>query len=220
MLDPIDSSKNTRDRVLHTLLINRQCTINELAESVDINPISVRHHIARLEADGLVSSAEERHGVGRPRRNYFLTDKGRELFPTRYVRLTLRLLQQLKDSLPTPIVNQLFANMAENMAAEYSQEFNGLSIEAKLNFIKHLLTSEGFTVDWERHGDFFQIRETNCPYYHIGQDHPEICSIDQTLISTVLSLPAEKIRCMLHGDENCTYLIPVDSIISSNKEQQ
>ncbi len=51
-----DAGKNTRERVLKTLLKNHRCTINELAEAVNINPISVRHHISRLQAEGLVGS--------------------------------------------------------------------------------------------------------------------------------------------------------------------
>jgi len=71
-----EQAKSTRQRVLQTLLSRQRCTINELAEAVDINPISVRHHITKLEAEGLVTSEEERHGVGRPRRLYFLTEEG------------------------------------------------------------------------------------------------------------------------------------------------
>ena len=95
----------TRDLVLKTLLTRQRCTINELADAVGINPISVRHHVTKLEAGGLVNSEEERHGVGRPRRLYFLTEKGMEQFPTRYLRLTVRLLAQMKESLPEPMVN-------------------------------------------------------------------------------------------------------------------
>ena len=117
MVDENEVIKNTRDRVLRTLLARQHCTINELAEAVDINPISVRHHIARLEAEGLVTSEEVRHGVGRPRRLYFLTESGREHFPSRYLRLTLRLLQQLKETVPPQIINNLFAQMAKDLAA-------------------------------------------------------------------------------------------------------
>src|SRR5512139_3443927 len=123
MFDEIEG-KNTRERVLQTLLLRERCTINELADAVDINPISVRHHINRLEADGLVVSTEERHGVGRPRRYYYLTDNGHEHFPTRYLRLTLRLLQQLKETVPLPLVNKLFAEMAHDLAANYSTELD------------------------------------------------------------------------------------------------
>lgn len=203
-----EQSKTTRQRVLQTMLTNQRCTINELAEAVDINPISVRHHITKLEADGLVASMEERHGVGRPRRVYYLTEQGRELFPTRYLRLTTKLLGQLKESLPKPMVDRLFAEIARDMAADYELAAAGLSMEERLNLVTELLSQEGFSVEWEKKNDEYHIREINCPYLHVSQNHPEVCSLDQTLISTMLAVPAEKVKCVLNGDSFCTYVVP------------
>jgi DeoR family suf operon transcriptional repressor len=202
-----EHSKSTRQRVLQTLLSRQRCTINELAEAVNINPISVRHHITRLEAEGLVNSEEERHGVGRPRRLYFLTEDGQERFPSRYLRFTIRLLEQLKDTMPEAMVSLLFRQMAEDVASEYEAKIRGLNMEERLNLVAQLLSSEGFTVEWEQKGNEYHIREISCPYYHIGQSHPEVCSVDQTLISTMLSVPAEKVKCVLNGDTYCTYVV-------------
>jgi predicted ArsR family transcriptional regulator len=213
-----DRNKTTRERVLHTLLTRQRCTINELADAVDINPISVRHHITKLQAEGLVNSEEERHGVGRPRRQYYLTENGLERFPSRYLRLTNRLLEQLKESMPEPLVNRLFSQMAQDMAADYEKEVLGLNMEQRLDLVAGLLSDEGFTVEWERRGGDYLIREVNCPYYHIGQNHPEVCSVDQTLISTMLSVPAEKIQCILNGDTFCTYVIPSNAVENSTNE--
>ncbi len=199
--------KTTRQRVLQTLLSRQRCTINELAEAVEINPISVRHHITRLEADGLVASDEERHGVGRPRRLYYLTEDGLEQFPSRYLRFTIRLLEQLKDTMPEGLVSNLFRQMAEDVAAEYETKISGLNIEQRLDLVAELLRNEGFTVEWEQKGNEYHIREISCPYYHIGQSHPEVCSVDQTLISAMLSVPAEKVNCVLNGDHHCTYVV-------------
>ncbi len=213
LADP--EAKSTRERVMQTMLVRERVTINELAEAVDINPISVRHHIAKLEAEALVSSDEERHGVGRPRRMYFLTEKGREQFPTRYIRLTMRLLEQLKESLPAPVVERLFTQIAMEMASGYRSEAEGLDAEQRVELVKRLLNSEGFNVEVEKKDDTYLIRESNCPYYHVGQNHPEVCSVDQTLISTILEVPAQKIQCMLHGDAHCTYIIPSDLIATN-----
>lgn len=202
-----DLSKTSRQRVLKTLLIQQRCTINELAEAVNINPISVRHHINKLEAEGLVTSYEERHGVGRPRRLYQLTDLGRELFPTRYLKLTTRLLSQLKDQLPPGMINNLFSQMAKDIAAEYEDVLADLSVEERLDLIQQLLSAEGFSVVWEKKGDDYYIEEVSCPYFHISLNHPEVCSVDQTIISTMLALPTEKVRCILKGDANCTFVV-------------
>jgi DeoR family suf operon transcriptional repressor len=208
----IDDSefKSTRERVLQTLLSRQRCTIKDLAKAVDINAISVRHHINKLEAEGLVTSEEERHGVGRPRRLYFLTQRGREQFPTRYIQLTTRLLEQLKETMPQPMVNELFTQMAQDLASEYRSEVEGMNTEQRLDLIRDLLADEGFTVEWEQKGAFYHIHEINCPYFRIGQNHPEVCALDQTLISTLLDIPAQKIQCMLQGDAHCTYVIPKD----------
>jgi DeoR family suf operon transcriptional repressor len=217
MLNGHEHPKSTRERVLQTLLAHQSCTINEIADAVEINPISVRHHITKLQADGLVDSAEERHGVGRPRRNYYLTDEGRELFPTRYLRLTSLLLDQLKETVSQTTLNTVFTNIAENMAAKHAGNLDGLAIEQRLDLVKDLLNQEGFSVDWERQGDTYQIHESNCPYFHIGQNHPEVCSVDMTIIHTVLAVPTEKVKCMLHGDSQCTYIIPASNILELEK---
>lgn len=200
--------KSTRERILQTLLSHPRSTINELADAVNINPISVRHHLNSLQADGLAAAEEERHGVGRPRLVYLLTEKGLERFPTSYFRLTTRLLDQLKETLPEPIVGKLFTQMANQLASEAVQQASSLSMEERLNLVQHLLAQEGFTVEWEKVGDHYQIHEITCPYYHVGQNHPEVCTVDQTVISTVLMIPAEKINCVLRGDAHCTYIIP------------
>jgi DeoR family suf operon transcriptional repressor len=200
--------KSTRERILQTLLNNPRSSINELADSVGINAISVRHHLTNLQADALVTAEEERHGVGRPRLVYFLTEKGLERFPTRYLTLTNRLLSQIKETLPEATVKQLFTQMAQQLAKEYAGKIRPLPMEQKLDTIKELLSGEGFNIEWDKTEDTYQIHEISCPYIHVGQNHPEVCVVDQTLISSMLSIPVEKIGCVLRGDRYCTYLIP------------
>jgi len=199
--------KSTRDRILQSLLKKPRSTINDLAEAVGINPISVRHHLGNLEKEGLVEGQEERHGVGRPRLVYILTDEGMERFPTRYMRLTNRLITQMKESMPGPVVTKLFNQIAEDLVSEYADDIKGLSMEERLDFLKDLLAQEGFTVEWEKKGDQYQIHEISCPYYQIGIAHPEVCTVDQTLISKMLALPANKVQCILDGGTHCTYVV-------------
>jgi DeoR family suf operon transcriptional repressor len=199
---------STRDRILQTLRSHPRSTIPDLASAVGINSISVRHHIASLQAEGLLSAEEVRHGVGRPRLVYYLTEKGLEKFPSRYLRLTNRLLDQIKDTLPENQVNLLFTRMATDLADEYSPLFEGKNTEGRLLLLQSLLAEEGFTMNWETRGGQIHIHEVTCPYYQIGKAHPEVCSVDQTLISSLLDIPIEKVKCILSGDNRCTYIIP------------
>jgi DeoR family suf operon transcriptional repressor len=82
-----------------------------------------------------------------------------------------------------------------------------MTMTERLELVKELMHKEGFTIEWEQHGDQYHIHEVSCPYYFIGQNHPEICAVDQILLSKVLSVPASKIQCILNGDQHCTYVV-------------
>ena len=202
-------SNNTRNRVLRTLLLNQKRTINELAEAVEINPISVRHHVNKLEAEGLIQSEEERHGVGRPHLVYSLTPKGMEQFPQRYLQLTLRLLQQLKENLSPQMINELFQELAEGIAGDMTKgiDLEDLNLEQRLKLLQEVLTEEGFMVNIIEDAGNYYLVEASCPYHHVGEDYPEICVMDKELITHFVSTPPQRVECILDGDKQCKYLI-------------
>ena len=123
------------------------------------------------------------------------------------MRLTTRLLDQMKETMPAPVISKLFNQIAEDLASEYSSQVQGMSMEERLEVVKELLAQEGFTVEWEKKGTQYQIHEISCPYYQIGVAHPEVCTVDQTLISKMLALPASKVQCILDGGTHCTYVV-------------
>jgi DeoR family suf operon transcriptional repressor len=199
--------KSTRDRILRTLLNHPNASISDLADAVSINTISVRHHLTNLLADGLIIASEVRHGVGRPRLVYSLSESGQEKFPTRYMELTNKLLEQLKKTLTHEQVKDVFSKIAQSMASDQIIKTKKLNFEQKLDFIQQALSNEGFTIEWEKNNEGYIINEISCPYYHVGQNHPEVCVLDQTLISSILSRKTEKINCVLNGDHHCSYLV-------------
>ncbi len=178
---------------------------------MSINQISVRHHINALLAEGLIFSEEERHGIGRPRLLFSLTEKGLEKFPTSYLKLTNSLLNSLKETLPKQAFEHLFKEMAADITTKYLPQDEGLSIEEKLTLIEDAMSHEGFVIRWEKIEGEYRIFGVSCPYFHVGQSHPEVCTIDKTMISTLLSIPVEKISCILQGDSQCTYVVANES---------
>jgi predicted ArsR family transcriptional regulator len=118
----------------------------------------------------------------------------------------------MKETMPAPVISKLFSQIADDMASDYTNQVQGLGMEERLDFLKTLLAEEGFTVEWEKKGEQYQIHEISCPYYQIGINHPEVCTVDQALISKMLALPAEKVQCILNGGAHCTYVVqPVPS---------
>jgi DeoR family suf operon transcriptional repressor len=174
-----------------------------------VSPVSVRHHLSNLQAENLVEAEEVKHGVGRPRLLFALSDSGLEMFPSRYFRLTSRILEEIKDSMSPETVRRLFASVASTMASDYAEQLEGLPLEERLKRLIQLLSEEGFEAEVEDKDGSVTIRELSCPYFKMGREHPEVCMIDQTFIATSLSLPVERVTCLLAGDSHCSFTIPV-----------
>ena len=199
--------KSTREKVLQTLASNPKATIVDIAHDVGINAISVRHHLTSLQVDGLVSAEEERHGVGRPRLVYSLTDAGMEKFPTKYFSLTNHLLRQIKETLPENEVKDLFVKMARDLSSQYQQQMKNLNFSERLVLLKDILSKEGYEISWKNTVDGVVIQEVNCPFPQIGKSHPEICIFDKALISQLLEIPENKIRHIKNSDHSCCFEI-------------
>lgn len=199
--------KSTREKILKTLLAHPESSINDLAEAVGINGISIRHHLSALEAEDLIVSSEQRHGVGRPRLIYSLTDKGVEQFPTSYLKLTKRLLSRLKNVLSHEQLEEIFKEIGKQMAREYSITSENLPIEKRLDKIQDVLAKEGYIASWEGNQSTYRLHLLSCPYFHVGLDHPEVCKLDHVLISSFFSNAVEIKACILQGDNRCIYEI-------------
>ncbi len=197
--------KTTREKVLTTIKLHPKSTIIEIADQVGINAISVRHHLTTLQAEGLINAEEERHGVGRPRLVYSLSEKGLEVFPSRYYRLINSLMDQIKETLPAQNVNSIFSSMAEKLTSDYEPVLENMGLEKRLDLLKSILANEGFEVEWRKEGDQYSIQEISCPYSRIGEKHPEVCMFDKSIISNVLDIPLQKISYHKREENLCTY---------------
>ncbi len=198
---------STRDAILTALKSMGSATISELAVQLGVTAVSVRHHLSGLQAEGLIQAQEIRHGVGRPHLAYSLTEAGQERFPAKYLRLSSRMLDELKATLSSEQIEAMFTHIAEGIVADNAQRLAGKSLDEKMVLLVQLLGEEGFMAAWNVIGEQYQLTEYNCPYLGVGRKHPEVCRIDQTLISQVLALPVVKNSCLLDGDEHCTFTV-------------
>jgi len=198
---------DTRRVVLETIKNQGQATVASLAEALSISPISIRHHLTSLQAEGLVKVELERQSVGRPKHVYSLTESAMQLFPNNYRLLAERLLDELKASLSPELVEAMIDRMAASMVARYgSLEIRG-TLEQRLGQLINILGEEGFRAAVRRVDGTTILTELNCPYEHVGQRHPEVCRIDHTIIRSVLGVDVQRTSCVLNGDRSCVFSI-------------
>jgi len=201
--------KYTKDSVLNQVLLLRKATITQLSEKLAISEISVRHHLIKLEAEGLVSASEERHGVGRPRFVYCLTEKGFQIAPTDYFRLTDQALTTMKHFLGLETFLDLLKQFGRDLAKTYTSSISSENPEQILEEATESLTRDGFVFSWTKSEESLVLTTHHCPVHHLGQKHPEVCTINHALLESLIQHPLKHDTCILLGDPGCTYTYEV-----------
>lgn len=197
----------TRSRIVEHLKERGSATVQELTDATGLTSMTVRHHLAVLEADGLVHCTKERGHVGRPRHVYSLTENALSLFPERYNELADRLLTGLKAIGAKREIARVLEEIGADIVRTYCEDVADKSLEERLGVLVNVLSDEGFLASWTKADDTYVLTEYNCPYLLVGHDHPEICRVDWQVITSLLDSPVERQSCMLHGDTNCTFHI-------------
>ena len=201
--------KNTKESILEQLLLLQNTTISQLSEILAISEISVRHHLMSLEAEGIITSSEERHGVGRPRFVYHLTEKGFQNVPTNYIKLSDQALTTMEHFLGTDKLLELFKQIGRDLAETVASSVSSQDPEEKLEQFASHLTQDGFIFSWTRSSEKYTLTTHHCPFHYLGQNHPEVCTINHALLESLIKHPISHDTSMLRGDVACTYTYEV-----------
>lgn len=203
-----------RKHILEILKESGGATVAELAERLEMAPVSVRHHLDILQGDNLIRIGRiERTGsVGRPQQIYQLTEDAAELFPKNFALLAAGMVRQLKQLLPPEQVDAVFHSLADEMAAEAGvAELETLPLAERLDRVTAFLNERGYLARWEpctTDGEnHFVLHKHNCPYAGMSGEHRELCMMDQLLINRLVGAPCERTASVANHDRCCTYQI-------------
>ena len=196
-----------RQKILEYLKRHGQATVSELAEHLEMAPVSVRHHLDLLIGDNLVetSRVQRGSGAGRPKRLYTLTEHADELFPNGYLRLADESLRILKQLLSPEQFANVVQELAEQTAARAPAEMETLSPQERLQAAINFLNAEGYMAFCECGPEETLLHTCHCPYRELVAEHPEICQIDQILVRHLTGMIPVRITHLAEGDIRCTY---------------
>ncbi|RUA15918.1 MAG: hypothetical protein DSY55_05290 [Clostridia bacterium] len=203
-----------RQNILEYLKRYGQATVIELANHLNMAPISVRHHLDLLIGDNLVEASRVRRheGAGRPRRLYALTSQADALFPNNYQKLAEQSLTILKQTLPPEVFLQVMNEMATDIVAGVPANLDELTPEERIQTAVQLLNEEGYMAFCDCDDEVILLHTCHCPYKNLVKEHPEICHIDDVLIRKLTGMTPVRITHMATGDIRCTYkLVAVEA---------
>jgi predicted ArsR family transcriptional regulator len=185
----------TRKQIIGYLKTHHSASIPELSQVLNLTVGNIRHHIETLASENVVEALGSlpNTGRGRPTRLYGLT-KGtldQNLEP-----LSSSLLQLLIKETPKTNIQQRVSQVAQTMIGDLEPPPN---IVQRLNQVIQWLNEHHYQARWEASPGGPRVILGHCPYAAIQKSNPEMCLIDNAILSQLIGLPMERRR---HQERN------------------
>src|SRR5690349_17431931 len=174
--------QETRQQIIEILKTRSQATVDDLAEALDLTPMTVRHHLGILEEGQLVATEIQRGRVGRPHYIYRLTPAADELFPRAYHLLAERVLAKIKEQYGVASARAILQAVAADLAAPHTADLASKPLDERLVRVEDIMAAEGFRVRVSGEGEPVALEVCNCAYRHVAAQHPEVCELDHALM--------------------------------------
>ena len=203
------SMQSTRQEILEILKEERQATVEDLAQRLELTPMTIRHHLNVLQAQNLVvaSKVHRSKKVGRPRLVYTLTEAADDLFPQSYGQLARHLVSEVKETMGEDEAEAILRRVAERVAREAPPPVEGEEFEQRLDVVVDFMQEQGFISRWEKADEGYVITNINCPYRHVSQEHSQVCIMDTEILNKLLGVEPQKLSSMRTGDAACAFLL-------------
>ena len=203
--------QKTRQSILDYLKEHGPATVDELVKVLELNSVTVRHHLDILRSEELIADPVVRHRnkPGRPQYVYGLSEKASTRFPKNYCELAAKLLEEVKSNAAPGSVNVIFEGVANRLSATAPKCAGDEPMAQRLDRAVTFLNDHGYVAGWEQSADGYLLHTCNCPYEGLAKDNPELCDMDLTLASNLLGRTVERVSRVLDGGSSCSYRLAV-----------
>ena len=209
----IDGSSGLRRNLLVRLRQEGPSAPEELAAALGASRTGVLQQLHALETAGLVSRRAVRHGVGRPRHVYDVTEAAQDLFPTNYDGLAVGLLTAIRSIGGEALVDEIFEERRRTTTARVRRRLaERLPADAPLvdraRELAVIQDEQGYLAEVVLSSDgVIRLVERNCAIHRIAADTSAACKAELELFRDLLGPDVVRETHIAAGDRCCTYRI-------------
>lgn len=212
-----ENSVKSRRAILDALKLDGCLSASILADRLDVSPMAVRQHLYALSEEGFVSFEERSNPVGRPTKEWFLTDAAQQFFPDAHAELTSGLLSVLRQTFGDAGLDKIIKARSREQIEAYSAEMReAKTLSEALAILAGIRSREGYmatieNVDERAEGEdeAWLLIENHCPICTAAAACSGLCDGELSVFKAVLGpkVMVERVDYILAGAKRCAYRI-------------
>ena len=191
--------------LLDLLRITGPLSVSEMSDAMEVTATAVRQRLVRLLAQSAIQREATRHGRGRPRHRYWLTEKGLRLTGSNFTDLAVTLWQEIRQSNDPELRRETLRRIARALALGYADQIRGETPAERMDSLAKLLTERQIPVSVENQGENSVLTEHACPYPKLAEQDSGICHVERMMFSELLGQNIEMTQCRLEGGSECRF---------------
>ena len=201
-----------RQPILEILKRDGHATVAELAENLEMAPVSVRHHLDLLIGDNLVMHATLRRspGAGRPKQIYALTPDANAYFPNNYRQLAENSLSVLERVLSAEQLRTIMGDLAEQTTAQAPATLAMLPYCERIVASAEYLSELGYMASVRNRWRHHDSAHLQLPLRRTGYPAQRALPHGYGLIGDLTGLEPERVAHIADGDGRCCYRMKVE----------
>jgi predicted ArsR family transcriptional regulator len=209
----VAGSSSLRRALLLRLRHDGPSSPEDLATGLGVSRTEVLQQLHALEAAGLVSRQAVRHGVGRPRHVYDVTDAAQDLFPTNYDGLASGLLAAIRAIGGEELVDGVFGERRRMTRDRIRQRMAdrldpGARLVDRARELAVIQDEQGYLAEALISPDgVIRLVERNCAIHRVAADNGAACQAELDLFREILGPDVVRETHIAAGDRCCTYRI-------------
>lgn len=204
----MELGQSTKSEILRFLKTKGGAEAKAIAQACGLTTMAVRRHLLDLRAAGLIQVKTERRPKGRPTTVHLLTELGDAQFPRDYEGLACDVLSSLRVLDGEAKIHQVFRHRRKEMTIRYLPRVKGKGLEQRVREVAAILTECGYMADVSPTGrGSFLLTEHNCAVPRVAKCFPATCEEELCLIRDLVGANVTRVRHVLAGDRQCSYLI-------------
>ncbi len=182
-----------------------------LAAEFRVSRTAILQQLRTLESDGLVQRQSLRHGVGRPRHLYDVTERAQPFLPASYDRLSLSLVDAVGDVGGAELLDRVFEARRAAQVRKIRERFRSRGLGAaplvvRARELTVIQAEQGYMSELVEDDGTLRLVEHNCPIHEVAAEAPAACEAEVRLFAEVLGVDVVRERHIAGGGRSCVYV--------------
>src|SRR5438477_6682458 len=197
--------RTQRLEILNSLKRSNGMSVNELVAKLNMSYMGIKQHCTTLQRDGYLDTWRRPQKMGRPEMVYRLTPRTHDLFPADSNKLTLELLNSVREIYGPNGPEKLLYYIYERKTAELKKKVKGDSVAERAKWLARVRDNEGYMAQFlsEPKQGGPQLLECHSPLMNLLDAYPIVARLEQDMFETVLGTQVRREEKRDSGQYEC-----------------